>query len=246
MTQSQQIQSFMIPGGGYGYTGTPVDSLMSFENTLATALLDESGSTSGFARDMELCTQAIVKSLRHCPRQDNLIYRHCHFGTNFREVHGFKPLSQCNEADYDGCYQPGGTTNLYGSCKNVLLATLDYAEKQAANRYLVNGIVYIITDGQHYAPGESATPDDVKLALAKCISSESLESLITILIGVNPNDKIRKSLKEFHDYVGFTQFIPMDEANEKSLAKLGNFISKSIQSQSQALGTKGPSQSLTF
>jgi hypothetical protein len=73
----------MLPGGGYGYTGAPVDTLTSFENTIALGLLDESGSTGGFAKDMEKAVKAIIKSLRLSPRADNLIYRHCHFATGF-------------------------------------------------------------------------------------------------------------------------------------------------------------------
>lgn len=244
---SQSMQSFALPGSGYGYTGTNIDDLTSFENTIATGLLDESGSTRSFARQMELCVQEIIRSLRHCPAADKLIYRHCHFDTNFREVHGFKPLAECHEKDYDGIWAGGGQTALYNSCDNVLKATLDYAEKQAAKRYVVNGIVYIITDGVDYlAGGNGLKQEDVKSALARCISSEALESLMTILIGVNDDPGIRRDLEAFQQNVGFTQFVPIEDANEKTLAKVANFISQSVQSQSQSLGSGGPSQSLTF
>lgn len=237
----------MVPGGNYGYTGTAVGDLTSFENTLATGLLDESGSTTAFARQMEMCVQEIIKSLRHCPRQDNLIYRHCHFDDKFREFHGFKPLVQCNETDYDGCWAGGGQTDLYGSEENVLLATLDYGQQQAAKRYLVNGIVYIISDGCHYLAGrKSKTQDDVKKALSDIVISEALESIMTILIGVNPDAGIRRDLEAHKDYIGFSQFVPIENADEKSLSKLANFISRSVVSQSQHLGSGGPSQSLTF
>jgi len=244
---SQSLQSFTLPGSGYGYTGTNIDDLTSFENTNATGLLDESGSTRAFARQMELCTQEIIRSLRHCPAADKLIYRHCHFDTNFREIHGFKPLADCHEKDYDGIWAGGGQTALYNSCDNVLRATLDYAEKQAAKRYVVNGIVYIITDGVDYlAGGNGLKQDDVKSALARCISSEALESLMTILIGVNDDPGIRRDLETFQQNVGFTQFVPIEKADEKTLAKVANFVSQSVQSQSQSLGSGGPSQSLTF
>lgn len=243
---SQKLQSFMIPGGGYGYTGTPVADLQSFENTIATGLMDESGSTQAFARQIELCAKEIIKSLRHSPAADKLIYRHCHFDTNLREVHGFKPLSEINEDDYDGCWAGGGQTALYASACNVLNATLDYGQQQATKRFMVNGFAYFVTDGLNYAPGDSTNEDDVKIALAKIISSEALESMITILIGVNPDARTQRGLHDLKDQVGFTQYIEIENASEKALAKLGNFISKSIQAQSQALGSGGPSQSLTF
>jgi uncharacterized protein YegL len=244
MVPSQQLQSFLIPGGNYGYTGTQVDQLTSFENTLAVGLLDESGSTTGFARDMELCVKEIIKSLRHSPRADNLMYRHCHFGTNFREVHGYKPLAQINPDDYDNCYQPGGRTALYDSYDRVFTELIDYAEKQAAQKYLCNGVVYGISDGQDY--GSTLGRKDVRLKLARAISSEALESLITILIGVNDDSQIQDDLQKFANEVGFTQYIPVAKADEKTLAKVANFVSQSISSQSQALGTGGPSKSLTF
>jgi len=244
---SQSLQSFMLPGGGYGYTGANIDNLTSFENTIATGLLDESGSTRSYSRQMELAVQEIIRSLRHCPVADKLIYRHCHFDTNFREVHGFKPLAECHEDNYNGIWAGGGQTALYNSVDHILKATLDYAEQQAKKRYVVNGIVYIITDGQNYLlNGHSLTEDDVKSSLAKAISSEALESLMTILISVNQDPGIRRDLEAFHANVGFTQFVPIEDANEKNLAKLAKFVSQSVQSQSQALGTGGPSQSLTF
>lgn len=244
MSDSQTLQSYMLPGGGYGYTAAPVETLQSFENTLALGLLDESGSTGSFARQMELAVKEIIKSLRHSARADNLIYRHCHFGTGFREHHGFTPLGQINEDQYDGCYQPGGRTSLYDSCDRVIREVLDYGKKQAALKYLCNGIIYIITDGCDY--GSTLNMNDVKRALTEAVSSEALESLITILIGVNSDKDIQRELQDFATTVGFTQYISIDKADEKTLARVANFVSQSIASQSQAIGTGGPSQSLVF
>lgn len=244
---SQQLDTFAIPGSNYGYTGAKIDTLTSFQNTLALGLLDESGSTIPFARPMELMVKEIIKSLRHSPHADNLMYRHCHFATDFREHHGFVPLGQINEDQYDGCYKPNGRTSLYDSCHRVIRELLDYGEKQAEQRYQCNGIIYIITDGQDY--GSTLKVPDVKDALQKAIQSESLESLVTILIGVNPDPHVQADLQTFQQEAGFTRYIPLDDANEKTLAKLANFISQSISSQSQALGSGGPSQaiqSLTF
>lgn len=244
---SQQLQSFTIPGSGYGYTGANIESLTSFENTLAVGLLDESGSTNSFAAEMEACVKEIIKSLRYSPRPDNLIYRHTHFGSEFREHHGFLPLQQINESMYDGCYKSGGRTTLYDSCDRVIRELKDYSEKQWAQRYLCNGIIYIITDGVDY--GSSLKEKDVRTALADSISSESLESLVTVLIGINNEKSIQDGLEAFQKNVGFTRYIPVGSADAKSLAQITNFISQAISSQSQALGSGGPSQaiqSLTF
>lgn len=241
---SQQISSFVAPTGGYGYTGMAVDTLTSFENTIAQGLLDESGSTSPFAKQMEQTVKTIIRTLRSSPRADNLIYRQCHFGSKYREHHGFLPLSQINEGMYDGCYQSGGQTILYDATSRMLAEVQDYSQKQAKLKYTCNGICYMLTDGQDY--GSTLGQNDVKQALFAINGDESLESLITILIGVNDDPKIQKDLEDYSKFVGFTQYVPMGKADEKSLKKLANFVSQSIQSQSQALGTGGPSQSLTF
>ena len=243
---SQGLQSFMIPGGGYGYTGTPVDDLTNVDNTVATAFFDESGSTRRYARQMELCVQEVIKSLRHSPAADKLIYRQVHFDHDIREFHGFKPLADCNEGDYDGCWGGGGTTDLYGCEDNVIRATLDYAEQQAAKHYNVNAIIYGITDGAHYNPGGNASEDDAIKAMEDAVDCEALESVMSILIGVNDSDTVQDELKRHAQAVGYTQYVPLKDADEKTLAKLANFISQSVQSQSQALGSGGVSQSLTF
>jgi len=69
---------------------------------------------------------------------------------------------------------------------------------------------------------------------------------MTILIGVNEDPGIRRDLEEFQKHVGFSLFVPIENANEKNLARVANFVSQSVQSQSQALNSGGPSQSLTF
>ena len=242
---SAGLANFALPGGGYGYTGLQIgDAKMATENTCATGLLDESGSTDGFQKEMEACVKEIVRSMRHSPRADNLLYRHAHFGSRFREAHGFKPLSLLNEADYDGCYKPGGCTTLYDSCDSVIRATRDYGENMMKQKYLCNGIIYMITDGLDY--GSTLTMADVQKALAQAVSSEALESIITILVGVNADPGVQKGLEDFAAFCGFTQYVPISKANEKHLARLAEFISQSISSQSQALGSGGPSKSLTF
>lgn len=241
---SQPLASFMVPGSSFGYTAAPVTSLLSFKNTLAIGLLDESGSTAPFARQMELFCKELIKALRHSDESDTIIYRQCHFATDFREHHGFTPLSQLNEDQYDGCYSPGGQTTLYDSCDRVLTELADYARQQAKSKYLCNGFVFIITDGRDY--GSSLKEHHVKERLEKVIGEEALESLFTVLVGVNDNADIQRDLEQFQQNVGFTKYIPLKDASEKSLAKLFGWVSQQIRSQSQSLGTGGPSQSLTF
>jgi len=240
-TLKPDFQSFMLPTGG-NFTGLKIGHEdMTSENTVATGLLDESGSTNSFARDMELAVGEIIKSLRDSSRAEHIMYRHCHFGTGFREHHGYTPLSKLNPGDYDGCYQPGGATHLYDSCVNVIEATQVYGEEITNKKYLCNGFIYIITDGADY--GSTLTIPDVRDALAKAIASEDLESLMTVLIGVNVGS-YKAGLEKFKNDAGLTQFITLENTSAKALAKLSGFIVSSMMAQSQHLGLGGPSQPL--
>lgn len=240
------MESRKVPGTHFGYTGTRLGDLTgATEYTLVAIVLDESGSTAGFKPDMEKSIKEIVKACRYSPRSDNLMLRLVCFGSTHREHHGFKLLQSCNPDDYDGCYHSGGSTALYDASCDAIEATKDYAKALSDNEYLCNAIVFVITDGDDNASTLNAK--QVKEALAKCVSSESLESLVSILIGVNvQTPTIKAYLDNFAKEAGFTQYIELKDASEKTLAKLAAFVSKSISSQSQALGTGGPSQSLTF
>jgi uncharacterized protein YegL len=240
------MESRKIPGTHFGYTGTRLaDLAQATEYTLVTMVLDESGSTEGFKTEMEKCIQEIVKACRYSARADNLMLRLVAFGTNYREVHGFKLLQSCNPADYDGCYRSAGCTALFDATCDAIQATADYAKQLNDNEYNCNACVFVLTDGDDNE--SKLTPKQVQESFVKCIKSESLESLVSVLIGVNIQDAgLKARLEDFHKMAGFTQFVELKDASEKTLAKLAAFVSKSISSQSQALGTGGPSQSLTF
>ena len=143
-------------------------------------------------------------------------------------------------------FRASGSTALFDASHNAIVAASDYAKQLAANNFLVNGVVFVITDGDDNASALKAT--NVRDVLAKSVQSESLESLNSILIGVNLNavPELVQYLDDFKNTAKFTQYVQIQDASEKSLAKLADFVSRSISSQSQALGTGGPSKSLTF
>jgi hypothetical protein len=87
----------------------------------------------------------------------------------------------------------------------------------------------------------------VKEALARAVTSEALESVVSVLIGVNVQDpQAARYLGQFYGDAGFTQYVELDKADAGTLARLAEFVSQSISAQSQALGTGGPSRSLVF
>ena len=66
-------------------------------------------------------------------------------------------------------------------------------------------------------------------------------------INANVNDrKIAGCLQNFYFEGGFKQYIELDKADAATLARLADFVSRSISSQSQALGTGGVPAPITF
>jgi len=243
---SQGLTDFEVPGANFGFTGANIDDLASMEQTLYGLVVDESGSTMPFRPEMSKATVAIVDSLRESPRADNLMYRMTHFSNGVREIHGFKELQNCHPGDYDDLFEQTGQTDLYDATLEMSEAIRIYGEKLAEQSYMANGILVVITDGCDF-PGSTHGMGDVKRSFEQVIQGEILESMNTILLGVNIHEAhVKQKLEEFHREAGFTQFECVEDASKSTMAKLAQFVSDSVSSQSQALGTGGASQSLTF
>lgn len=244
MTLEQHTQGT----GNYGFSAVKIEDLQATEYTLVTIVLDESGSTGGFRFEMEACIKEIVKACRQSARADFLLLRVVAFASRMSEIHGFLPLEQCNPDNYNNCYGTNGngaSTALYDSSENAIRSSTVYAEQLANQDFDVNGIIFIITDGDDNESSSGQT--EVKAALQNCTVSENMESMVSVLVGVNvQSPHLAQYLDNFNTNVGFTQYVKLEDANANTLAKLADFVSRSISSQSQALGTGGPSQSLTF
>lgn len=119
-----------------------------------------------------------------------------------------------------------------------------YAEELSDLDFLTNGITYVITDG-----GENCSVATVKMIkdeLRKSVTGEIMESHLSILIGIDTGcGGVKKALADFQNETGMDKFIWAGEATRGKLAKLAEFVSQSISSTSQALGTGGPSQQIS-
>ena len=234
-----------LPNSHYGYSATRIEHLGATEYTIATIVCDVSGSTDGFALDMEAAIAKIVQACKYSPRADNLMLRLVQFNDTLSEVHGFKLLENCNTGDYSGILMCSGSTALFDAAENAAAAVIDYGQRLAGADFSANAILFVITDGADNV--SKVTAKGVKKRLAQAVSSEALESLVSILIGVNVQDQsVAHYLKAFYKDAGFSQYVEIDNADTKTLANLAQFVSQSISAQSQALGTGGPSQSLIF
>jgi uncharacterized protein YegL len=239
------LDQVTLPNSHYGYSATRLEELGATEYTVVTVACDVSGSTADFIFDMEAAVTRVVQACRASPRADNLMLRLVAFDDTLSEIHGFKLLENCNLADYGGVLRAGGSTALYDAAENAVSSTTDYGRQLLAGDFSANGILFVITDGMDNASRLPARK--VKEALAQAVRSEALESVVSVLIGVNVQDaQVSRALRQFHRDAGFTQYVELDKADAQTLARLAEFVSRSVSAQSQALGTGGSSQPLVF
>jgi hypothetical protein len=243
------LEKQKLPTGNYSFSATRITDLGATEYTLATIVVDWSGSTEAFRGEMEKCLKEVVRACKYSPRSDNLMVRLVIFARDIKELHGFKLLANCNEADYDGILQQqhgiGATTALFDATVNGIEASTVYGASLLKQDFSANAIVVVITDGCNNEGVQ--TPKGVRQKLNESVTSETLESMVSILVGVNINDpNVATALSTFQTEAGLSQYVEIANADAKTLAKLAAFVSKSISSQSQALGTGGPSKQLIF
>lgn len=243
-----EMQNHQIAGTNFGFSAVGIDDLGASEYTLVGVVVDATPSVSGFEKEMEAAVGEVVKSCQHSPRADNLMLRVTTFNSGHdspQERHGFKPLEGCNPDDYQGMMRLKGITALFDASCEMIEALVGYGETLVKADYECNAILFVITDGMDN--DSTLTRQSVAQAVDKAVKSEMLESIVTVLIGVNVNDPhIGQYLTAFRDEAQFSQYVECNDASSRTLAKLAEFVSKSISSQSQALGTGGPSQTLQF
>ena len=245
--ENSTLINHSLVGQHFGYSACDLSDLGSTEYTLVTIIVDESSSVSSYKSEMEECIKKAINACKLSPRSDYLLLRLVAFNRNMREIHGFKQLTDCEISNYDNSLHPSGTTLLFETTVNAIESTRDYSVNLADQDFEANGIIIIITDGMDNESG-NITASSVSDSLKKITKEESLESLLTILVGVGTEGyaDVSDYLDTFKNEAGITQYIEIKNTTEKNLAKLADFISKSISSQSQSLGTGSISQPLLF
>ena len=242
MALTNQDLETLTAGSNYRFSATKLNKLGAAEYTLATMVIDTSGSVASFAAALEQAVKTIFKAMSKSPRVDNLLLRLTQFNDNLAESHGFKLLSTIKEADYDNVLKLGGMTALFDATDEAIQATSTYGKQLTASNFLVNAIIVIVTDGQSNTGG-IFDPAKIKQSLEIARKSENLESITTILVGVtNDNTNLDAYLQAFMTEGGLSQYVSIGSATPGKIAKLAQFVSQSISSTSAALGSGAPSQ----
>lgn len=240
---SQNMEEHRVGNSNFTFEGTRIEQLGATKYTLVTIAIDVTGSTSGFADELRQTLVNAVEGCRKSPMAENLLVRAVIFSSSIGvvELHGFKELHDIDTSAY-GPFSPSGATPLYDATFASIGAMVEYGERLMDNDYLTNAIGFIVTDGGENDSAQAGI-DDVRKVLKEATQEEKLESLVSILVGVNAQ-RASAALASFRTDAGIDEYVDIADANAGKLAKLARFISKSVTSQSQALGTGGPSQNI--
>src|SRR5436853_530643 len=114
-------------GSHYKFSATKVDALGASEYTLASLVVDESGSVAPFKADLERAMLTAKRACDKSPRAENLLLRTTAFASGLREVHGFRLLKSIRDGDYQDCLKLGGNTALNRATHEAIETTLAYA-----------------------------------------------------------------------------------------------------------------------
>jgi hypothetical protein len=235
------LKQHTLAGSAYGFSGVRIDDLGASEYTLAVIAADTSGSVGPFVRHIEATIGAVVQACGRSPRADNLMLRLLSFDDTVTEVHGFRALAELDPAAYHNTLKAGGCTALFDAALNAVASATHYGEQLVRHAFGVNAIVFVITDGCDNR--STAGLAQLTEAVNQARHAERLESLATVLIGVNlTDDTVKTTLAQLAQSAGFTQFIAMDQADARSLARVADFVSQCVSVQSACLGSgQGPS-----
>jgi hypothetical protein len=231
-------------GSGFNFSGKRIEHLagLSSEWTLATVAVDATGSVLGFNDLLRQCLMSTARGCQLSPRRDYIMLRalifNSHLDHGVEEIHGFKPVNEINPDDYPEII-PDGYTTLNDACYSSIGASNKYGEDLRRQDYNANGILVVITDGGENA--STASQAMVKSELESTVREEKLESMVSILVGINAK-QLKKTLEAYQRDTGIDHYIDAGEATPDNMAKLAGFISQSVSSQSQHVGTGGPSQ----
>jgi uncharacterized protein YegL len=242
MPKLEEMIKNKISGSTFGYSAVKPEKLEASEYTLVNIIVDKSGSVSPFENELSEAVSTVIGSCKKNPRVENILVRVVYFNHELEEVHGFRAVADLVDTYYT--VRAGGGTALFDAAYEAIGSTIDYANILTNDHFMdVNCVNFLISDGEdrHSKLNVSAVRNKVD----EVTQNEELSGTIfTILIGVN-DTQCASALQKFKDEAGLDHYLSMGDATPENLAKLAQFVNKSISSASQSLAS-GTSIDLTF
>jgi hypothetical protein len=232
--------------GTFGFSAKKIDELEEEGYTLVVIVYDRSGSTAGFAPNMEAMLMSVVGNLqknRGAYNPATVMLRLVTVSSDVEEVHGFIPILDIDVNRYRGALKADGMTALFDGCIDAAESVSAYGAELQRDRFKANAVIVVITDGANNAGRyhQDSDVDNVRRAFEAGTRKEALESLTTILLAVNMKDVgYRNILERFHSDAGFS--VPMKALEDADADKISQVLYASVSTTSTALGTGAPSQ----
>ncbi len=227
---NENLDGFNVPNSPFTFSGVAPENLGSPEYTLVLFSRDKSGSTCSFEDELTKAQNSSLDACRKSPRAENILVKCDTFNAHVTEEHGFMELAKI--PDYANI-RSGGDTALYDAVMAGLGSIKSYSDKLKAMDFSVNAIIFITTDGMDNASTYKAA--DIKKFIEDTLTKEEVGRITTVLIGVNDQNGLSTYLSDFQKEAGLTKYISLGDATPSKLAKLAEFISRSISSSSQSL-----------
>lgn len=233
---------------GFNFSAEQMENLDGSDAyTLACIAVDCSSSTYGFTDQIRESVKTVIDACKKHPKQDSILVRVTKFyGGSVNEIIGYTLPRNIDTSIFDNEFGPTGSTPLYDASVESVESATALAVKLAESYYTANAVAFVITDGEENTSRVVKTPKDVLAKFNKVKSEESLDSIKSILIGLCSGSDINSYLSDFKDKAGFDEYVNASLGDAKTFAKLANFVSQSISSTSQAMGTGSPSQPFSF
>lgn len=239
---------------GFGFSMTGIQNLTETSYTLALIMLDLTGSVSGEEAEIKRMLEQIVADGKRAGWGKRVLISAMAFNTQIgvKELFGFDVPSAI---DLSGVQiNTTAATNLIDA-----MATGHDALEKAANElvgadFITNLLLIGTTDGEDNASRLTAQELAGKFAAAR--KNESFDSFKTILIGLRTGQQAQDSryarktvdqvLTDLTAAAQFDQYESAKQVKDGTYGKIGGFISQSISSSSQSLGSGSPSQNVNF
>jgi hypothetical protein len=221
--------------GNFGFSAVSDRYLDAAEYTLVQLSIDVSASATGWQSWMEEAVRRIVAAGASSSLKDNLMVRLVAFGNAPYEVHGFKPVAECDPADYQDILFAGGATAVYDAAIDAAEAVGHFGHYLTEQGIRANAVVAVVTDGMD---GQSMfRSKDVGKAMAKASRDENLVSLTSLLAGACDKgiDEVSRCLGRFRRDSGFYQYMELRRMDEETLREFVASVVAAISSAGETL-----------